>query len=46
MNPEQTAKAMNDKELIAAWDDVEDGENLTPLQMAVIAEIERRQLDL
>ena len=46
MEDETTAKAMSDKELVAAWDAVEDGENLTPLQKAVIAEIERRELDL
>lgn len=46
MDAVQTAEAMSDKELVAAWDAVEDGENLTPLQKAVIAEIERRELDL
>jgi hypothetical protein len=40
------ATEMTDAELLAAWSAVEDGDNLTPLQQAVIDEIERRELDI
>lgn len=42
----EKARAMSDRELVDVWDKVEDGENLTELEAAVIAEIERRELDL
>lgn len=45
-NDEDAFEAMSDAELIAVWDTVEDGENLTPYQQAIIDEIERRNLDL
>lgn len=39
-------KQMTDKELVDAWDKVEDGENLTVFEQAVLDEIERRNIDL
>lgn len=42
MEPEQ----MTDKELVDAWDKVDDGENLTDFEQAVLDEIERRNIDL
>jgi len=42
MEPEQ----MTDNELVDAWDKVEDGENLTDFEQAVLDEIECRNIDL
>ncbi len=42
MEPEQ----MTDKELVDAWDKVDDGENLTDFEQAVLNKIERRNIDL
>ncbi len=39
-------KQMTDAELVDAWDKVEDGENLTDFEKAVLDEIERRNIDL
>lgn len=36
---------MLDDDLLDAWDKVEDGDNLTDFEQAVIDEIERRNLD-
>lgn len=53
MTDERTSKPttnpfpeLSDADLNAEWDKVEDGENLTRHQQAVIDEIERRNLDL
>ncbi|WP_158511244.1 hypothetical protein [Sphingobium sp. MI1205] len=40
-----TAAAMTDAELVARWDQVQDPENLTPLEQAIIDEMERREVD-
>lgn len=37
---------LTDEQLVAAWDRVEDGENLNEYEQAVIDEIERRNIDL
>lgn len=37
--------AMTDAELVGLWDQVQDPENLTPLEQAVIDEMERREVD-
>ncbi len=37
--------AMADAELVARWDQVQDPENLTALEQAVIDEMERREVD-
>lgn len=42
MNPKQ----MTDEQLVDAWDKVEDGQNLTDFEQAVLDEIERRNIDL
>lgn len=39
-------KQMTDAQLVDAWDKVEDGENLTDFEKAVLDEIERRNIDL
>ncbi|EQB10269.1 MAG TPA: hypothetical protein VF463_09770 [Sphingobium sp.] len=39
-------KQMTDEQLVDAWDKVEDGENLSDFEQAVIDEIERRNIDL
>jgi len=39
-------KQMTDEQLVDEWDKVEDGENLTDLEQAVLDEIERRNIDL
>jgi hypothetical protein len=39
-------KQMTDEQLVDAWDKVEDGENLTDFEQAVLDEIERRNIDL
>lgn len=39
-------KQMADAQLVDAWDKVEDGENLTNFEKAVLDEIERRNIDL
>jgi hypothetical protein len=39
-------KQMTDEQLVDAWDKVEDGENLTDFEKAVLDEIERRNIDL
>ncbi|WP_155986417.1 hypothetical protein [Novosphingobium resinovorum] len=39
-------KQMTDKQLVDEWDKVEDGENLTDFEQAVLDEIERRNIDL
>ena len=39
-------KQMTDAQLVDAWDKVEDGENLTDFEQAVLDEIERRNIDL
>ncbi len=39
-------KQMTDKQLVDEWDKVEDGENLSEFEQAVIDEIERRNIDL
>lgn len=39
-------KQMIDEQLVDAWDKVEDGENLSDFEQAVIDEIERRNIDL
>lgn len=36
---------LTDAQLREAWDKVEDGENLSDFEAAVIAEIEKRELD-
>lgn len=36
---------MTDAELVGLWDKVQDPENLTPLEQAVIDEMERREVD-
>lgn len=41
---EQTATSMTDDQLLAAWGAVTDSENLTDVETAVLAEIERRNL--
>lgn len=43
---EETAVGMADDQLLAAWDAVTEPENLTDLETAVLAEIERRNLDI
>lgn len=43
---EETASGMADDQLLAAWDAVTDHENLTDVETAVLAEIERRNLDI
>ncbi|WP_278985616.1 hypothetical protein [Sphingobium yanoikuyae] len=40
------ARAMSDKQLVDAWDEVKDSLNMTPLQQAILDEIERRNLDI
>lgn len=37
--------AMTDAELVRLWDQVQDHDNLTPLQQAVIEEMERREVE-
>jgi len=47
-NPADTAAvvaAMTDAELVSRWDQVQDPENLTVLEQAVIDEMERREVD-
>ncbi|GFE77369.1 MULTISPECIES: hypothetical protein [Sphingomonadaceae] len=39
-------KEMTDAQLVDAWDKVDDGENLTDFEQAVLNEIERRNIDL
>lgn len=39
-------KDMTDAELLEAWNKVEDGENLSPLEQGIIDEIQRRNLDI
>lgn len=39
-------KQMTDEQLVDAWDKVEDGQNLTDFEQAVLDEIERRNIDL
>jgi len=39
-------KQMTDEQLVDTWDKVEDGENLTDFEQAVLDEIERRNIDL
>ena len=39
-------KEMTDAQLVDAWDKVDDGENLTDSEQAVLNEIERRNIDL
>lgn len=39
-------KQMTEEHLVEAWDAVEDGENLTEFEQAVIAEIEFRNIDI
>ena len=39
-------KEMTDAQLVDAWDKVDDGENLTDFEQAVLNEIERRKIDL
>jgi len=43
---EEIAAGMTNEQLHDAWDAVTDGENLTVLATAVLAEIERRNLDV
>lgn len=43
---EKPVSEMTDRELVDAWDAVEDGENLTAFEQDVIDEIQRRELDL
>lgn len=43
---EETATGMTDEQLLNAWAAVTDSENLTDLEEAVLAEIERRNLDI
>lgn len=45
-DPAATARSMPDDLLVSEWDAVTDHESLTPLQQAIIDEIERRNLDL
>lgn len=40
------AREMTDRQLLDAWNQVEGFESMTPLQQAVIDEIERRNLDI
>ncbi len=42
----EQVEAMTDEQLVDAWDKVEDGENLSEFEQAVIDEIERRNIDL
>ncbi|MEO7465543.1 MAG: hypothetical protein ABIV36_00860 [Sphingobium limneticum] len=39
------AAAMTNSELVELWDQVDDHDHLTPLQQAVIDEMERREVD-
>lgn len=39
-------KQMTHEQLVNAWDKVEDGENLTDFEQAVLDEIERCYIDL
>lgn len=43
---EELANGMSNEQLLDAWDAVEDGDNLTYLQQAVLDEIERRNLEI
>lgn len=42
----EVVTGMTDEQLAAAWDAAEDLDNLTDVEEAVLAEIERRQLNL
>ncbi|MFT4054599.1 MAG: hypothetical protein QM681_08835 [Novosphingobium sp.] len=42
----EVVTGMTDEQLAAAWDAVEDLDNLTDVEEAVLAEIERRRLSL
>ncbi|WP_159975918.1 MULTISPECIES: hypothetical protein [unclassified Novosphingobium] len=43
---EEIAAGMTDEQLHDEWDAVTDSENLTDVEAAVLAEIERRNLDI
>ncbi|GAB7552714.1 hypothetical protein NRB_22200 [Novosphingobium sp. 11B] len=43
---DEVATGMTDEQLVSAWDAVQDLDNLTDVEQAVLAEIERRQLNL
>ena len=43
---DEVAAGMTDEQLLNAWDAVTEGENLTDIEYGVLAEIERRGLDL